>query len=284
MVLTEGTDLPTTACILHAKPTKSATLYEQMTGRGLRVHPDDPAGPARLAFLKRNEANALALKKPNCIVVDVVDVARRHSLQTAPVLYGLPPNVDPKGKELGKFERELDEFREKYPSIDIGSLGRTSLEQLALKASTFDIWKIPELGPIGDHLNMGWVSTGQDFYRLQYPWGEGTEVVTVGPTVLGNFEISLTLRPADRNQPPRQRTLAIGFENAAAALATAEAFIRQDRREVVRLKDRKAPWRDVPASPPQIALLRKLGAPIRAGITKGQASDLIDLANARRAR
>jgi len=36
-VLTEGTDLPLTSCIVHAKPTKSATAYEQMCGRGLRI-------------------------------------------------------------------------------------------------------------------------------------------------------------------------------------------------------------------------------------------------------
>lgn len=284
MVLTEGTDLPTASCILHAKPTKSATLYEQMTGRGLRVHPDDPAGDARLEFIKRDETSCLLLKKMDCIVIDVVDIAKRHSLQTAPALYGLPPNVDPKGKELGKFQRELDEFMEKYPGMDIGSLGRTSLEQLQVRASTFDIWNVPELGAIAEIVNMGWIKTGDDTYRLQYPWGEGTEVVQVNADLLGKFEISLTLRPADRSQPPRQRTLAVGYETAAAALSVAESFVRQDRREVVRLKDKAAPWRDRPASPKQIALLRRLGAPIRADLTMGQASDLIDVANARRAR
>lgn len=68
-VLTEGTDLPRTSCILHLKPTKSATLYEQMTGRGLRLFP----------------------AKDDCLVIDVVDLARRHSLMTVPTLYGLPP-------------------------------------------------------------------------------------------------------------------------------------------------------------------------------------------------
>ncbi len=285
MVLTEGTDLPMASCILHAKPTKSATLYEQMTGRGLRVHPDDPAGEDRLIAAKlQASGDAAPFLKSDCIVIDVVDIARRHSLQTAPVLYGLPPNVDPKGKELGTFERELDEFMEKYPGIDVAALGRTSLQQLLVRASTFDIWKVPELGAIAEVVNMGWVKIGDDTFRLQYPWGEGTEIVQVSPTVLGNYEISLTLRPADRNQPPRQRTLAIGFESPAAALSTAEAFVRQDRREVVRLKDKSAPWRDRAASPKQVALLRRLGAPIRADITMGQASDLIDLANARRAR
>lgn len=42
MVLTEGTDLPRTSCIVIARPTKSRGLYQQMVGRGLRIDPDDP--------------------------------------------------------------------------------------------------------------------------------------------------------------------------------------------------------------------------------------------------
>lgn len=43
MVLTEGTDLPRTSCIVIARPTKSRGLYQQMVGRGLRIDPDDPS-------------------------------------------------------------------------------------------------------------------------------------------------------------------------------------------------------------------------------------------------
>lgn len=38
-VLTEGTDLPLTSCIVMARPTKSRGLYQQMVGRGLRTDP-----------------------------------------------------------------------------------------------------------------------------------------------------------------------------------------------------------------------------------------------------
>lgn len=37
MVLTEGTDLPDTSCIVIARPTRSTGLYQQMVGRGLRL-------------------------------------------------------------------------------------------------------------------------------------------------------------------------------------------------------------------------------------------------------
>lgn len=298
MVLTEGTDLPTASCILHAKPTKSATLYEQMTGRGLRPHPDDPVGPARLSLAKEG------FKKQDCIIIDVVDVAKRHSLQTAPVLYGLPPNVDPQGKELGELDRLLQSFMEKYPGMDLAAMGRTSLDKLNVRATTFDIWKIPELGAsIAQTVSLGWVRFADDSFRLQYPWADGSETIVVAPNVLGKFEVSLTLRPALPSGPPyqnsrrfpgvqgkaspapiRQRTLGTAYDTAQSALKAAEAFMRHDRSEVVRLKDRNAPWRSRPATDRQVGLLRKLGAPVARDITWGQASDMIDMANVRRGR
>ncbi|MBU0990949.1 MAG: DEAD/DEAH box helicase [Proteobacteria bacterium] len=39
MVLSEGWDCPATDCIIMCRPTKSAALYVQMVGRGLRPHP-----------------------------------------------------------------------------------------------------------------------------------------------------------------------------------------------------------------------------------------------------
>lgn len=38
-VLTEGFDEPAVSCVLIARPTTSATLFTQMAGRGLRLHP-----------------------------------------------------------------------------------------------------------------------------------------------------------------------------------------------------------------------------------------------------
>jgi superfamily II DNA or RNA helicase len=281
MVLTEGTDLPTVGCILHAKPTKSSTLYEQMTGRGLRPHPEDPVGPERLAFKGD-------LRKIDCIVLDVVDVARKHSLQTAPVLYGLPPNVDPKGKDLGLLERELEALMAKYPGLNIEEQGRTSLRDLEVRASTFDIWSVPELGALANVVDLGWVKTGTETYRLQYPWADGIEVIAVSPNVLGKFDISLTLRPALRvgaTLPAvRQRTLGNTYEDAAHALQAAEAFLRHDRPDIMRMKSRNNPWRSRPATAKQVALLQRLNAPIRPGITFGEASDMLDVAMARKNR
>lgn len=69
-ILTEGTDIPCVDCILLARPTRSATLFQQMFGRGLRLFPG----------------------KENCLVIDFVDNFKRtgtDGLITVPTLLGL---------------------------------------------------------------------------------------------------------------------------------------------------------------------------------------------------
>lgn len=65
-VLTEGTDLPITDCILMTRPTCNANLYVQMIGRGLRMHPE----------------------KDYCLILDVIDRERtgERTLVTLPSL------------------------------------------------------------------------------------------------------------------------------------------------------------------------------------------------------
>jgi superfamily II DNA or RNA helicase/mRNA-degrading endonuclease RelE of RelBE toxin-antitoxin system len=280
MVLTEGTDLPTAACIVHAKPTKSATLYEQMTGRGLRTHPDDPVGPERLAAIARGDA----MKKPSCILIDVVDVARKHSLQTAPVLYGLPPNVSASGKDLRDLAAALEDLIERTPGLDPEALGgRFTMQDLEVRASTFDIFSVPSMGKAGAGLKYQWVRVRADEYRLQYPWQDGTEILTVTRDVLGHYTLSATLRPAD-GSPARHRVIVPEVPDLRRALQIAELFILNDRRSTTAILSRSASWRSRPISDGQIGLLRALRAPVRSNMTMGQASALIEIYKVKRGR
>jgi ATP-dependent helicase IRC3 len=270
MVLTEGTDLPMAGCILHAKPTKSATLYEQMTGRGLRINPG----------------------KTQCIVIDLVDVARRHSLQTAPVLYGLPPGLQAQGKTLDEAADELEEILEKYKGYDAEKAGRFTLAQLRARASTFDIWTVPTMGTYGVGLSMDWMPLGDERFRIQYPWNEGNESLTVERSLLGTFDIVATFRsrpimdgttcPAVVRHGVRQRTVVAGLLTASEALKVSEAYIRRERTAVVKLTDQNAAWKQRPASKGQIAYLDRLRVPYDVNITMGEAGKLIDLGKARK--
>jgi ATP-dependent helicase IRC3 len=266
MVLTEGTDLPRTSCILHAKPTKSATLYEQMTGRGLRLFPG----------------------KPDCVLIDLVDVARRHSLQTAPVLYGLPPGCKTEGELLQELHDAMEKFREAHPNFDIEAAfagGVLSLAQLHAKAATFDVWTVPALGAFGLGRALNWIRVAAEEFRLQYPWADGVEILTVAKDLLGKWVVSLTLRPAQPPYVARQRTLAQEIDTADGAAGIAEQFVLRERRGVANLKDKSASWRQKGPSPKQLALLKKMRVPLPPGpLTAGKCSDLIDLAMARRGR
>lgn len=261
MVLTEGTDLPLTGCILHAKPTKSATLYEQMTGRGLRIHPG----------------------KTDCIVLDVVDVARRHSLQAAPVLYGLPPGVKAQGKELGEVEALINEFMEQHPGADLSHLGKFTLDQLNAHGKTFDIWTVRDMEEYGQGLAMRWTRSDDELFHLRYPWQDGRETIAVEKNLLGAFEVSSVwtvqgVVDKKRTHTGSKRVLATGVQNAHAALLLAEAWVAQNRRSAAKLKDAKASWRNDQPSENQLKAMRRRRIPIKPGLTKGEASDLLDIA------
>ena len=67
MVFTEGTDIPLVETVIIARPTQSDSLYAQMVGRGLRLHPD----------------------KERLNLIDCVGVTGKSSLCTAPSLLGI---------------------------------------------------------------------------------------------------------------------------------------------------------------------------------------------------
>src|SRR5213594_4592660 len=67
--LTEGFDEPSVDCIIIARPTQSAVLYQQMLGRGTRTYPG----------------------KTDCLVLDVVGISTHHTLHTAATLFGCTP-------------------------------------------------------------------------------------------------------------------------------------------------------------------------------------------------
>lgn len=90
MVFTEGTDIPLVETVIIARPTQSDSLYTQMVGRGLRLHPD----------------------KEKLTLIDCVGVTGRRSLCTAPSLLGIDISNIPKSKQ-DTIEGDLFELPEK---------------------------------------------------------------------------------------------------------------------------------------------------------------------------
>lgn len=254
MILTEGTDLPLTGCVLHLKPTKSPTLYEQMTGRGLRQAPG----------------------KDRCIVLDVVDVSKRHSLVTAPVLYGLPPSLIAQGR-LDKLAQRYQKFQEDYPGLGL-DVGRKTIDDLqAMVASRVDVWSLPSMGEYAAGLTCQWLRVGDEAFRLVYPWERLREALDVSRDLVGQFSVVASWRAQERGVTvPEPQTVARGIATAQEALRVAEDYVRSARGSVLGLKSQAAPWRTRPASPKQIAALERWRIKVKPGLTAGEASDTLD--------
>jgi superfamily II DNA or RNA helicase len=111
----EGFDVPSVQVILNARPTKSTTLYTQITGRALR--PVD-----EIANLLSSTESALMRReiiekssKPAAIIIDFVDQAQRHQLVTLPSLYGLPPQIDAQGRMTAQVAEKFEELLRRDP-------------------------------------------------------------------------------------------------------------------------------------------------------------------------
>ena len=76
MIFTEGTDMPLVETVMIARPTSNSSLYTQMVGRGLRLHPN----------------------KDKLTLIDLVGITGRANLCTAPTLIGIDLENVPQGK------------------------------------------------------------------------------------------------------------------------------------------------------------------------------------------
>lgn len=272
MVLTEGTDLPIASCILHAKPTKSATLYEQMTGRGLRLF----AG------------------KADCLVIDMVDVARKHSLMSSPVLFGLPPGLVVEDEaDLFGVDDEFGKLREEFQSVDLNALlagERLTLAELRAKAVEVNVWNVRDLDPAftAGGRSIKWLRTHDDTYTVSYPYqhahGDVFETMAVAQNLVGRWDITLRSRLIGGSGHAAEQVIFLGLQTAGEAAQVAEGWLSHHRPQAARMKAQKAPWMRKPATDKQLAMLRRMKVPFQPPLTSGRASELIDLAKARRPR
>jgi superfamily II DNA or RNA helicase len=108
---TEGFDVPSVQVILNARPTKSTTLYTQITGRALRPVDEIAHQLSRTADPLDRQALIRNSSKPAAIIIDLVDQAHRHQLITLPALfYGLPPYIDAQGKMTAQVADKFDKL------------------------------------------------------------------------------------------------------------------------------------------------------------------------------
>ena len=89
-VFTEGTDIPCIDTLVMARPTRSSVLFQQMMGRGLRLHDG----------------------KKDCLIIDIVDNLGRNTVVTTPSLMGLDPEFDCAGEDILGVHKKVKELSE----------------------------------------------------------------------------------------------------------------------------------------------------------------------------
>jgi len=113
----EGFDVPSIEVVINARPTKSTTLYTQITGRGLRPVDQIADHLSTLATgAERRELIASSVK-PFAIVLDVVDQAHRHAVVTLPSLWGLPMQIDAQGRPVSHVAERYEELCRRDPKL-----------------------------------------------------------------------------------------------------------------------------------------------------------------------
>jgi ATP-dependent helicase IRC3 len=221
-VLTEGFDEPSVDCIIVARPTQSAPLYQQMLGRGTRTYPG----------------------KTDCLILDVVGVSTRHTLHTAATLFGCDPAQLAQQSVLESLDAPARPTLVEEDPIT-GTLRSTPVDLFARRT-------------------LRWVQTRQGAWVLSLGAQHGTlRLRTDGPDTWQVIQVRRDAGPVLLGD-----TLPLPY-----AQGLAEDYARH--LGVARLVEAEAPWRQQPATEKQTALLRKLGMAGRAGLTKGEAADLL---------
>jgi superfamily II DNA or RNA helicase len=251
MVLTEGFDEPTASCVVIARPTRNAGLYQQMVGRVLR--PDLTLAPA---------------ERGHALILDVVGVSRSADLRSLIDLSSredLPedPDEDLSLLQLEELELEEEEAAGGSAPDDAFYVGPVDTED-------FD--------PLARNSERAWSRTKDGHYFMSA--GDSGYVFLVDSLNgdPGTFDVIwCTKDPRDLRVPGTAGMTehqGLSFE-MALSWAEEEATERGGHGALT-LTRKSSRWRKEPASAGQLNFARNLGIKLPEGATKGQASEAID--------
>lgn len=267
-VLTEGFDEPAVEAVIMARPTKSLALFTQAVGRGTRLSPETG--------------------KTHMILLDVVDSTRRHRIVTVNELIGLRHEIE-QGKNISEAlleqDRGIPETKEfiaaVFPGIqveavedlfmDFAEMQRLpdydwrsvldELEGLREDADRYDYEAAEYLLRWRDDPN-GRATPGQASALVGFGWPMD-EVIR-----LNRFEASWCIEAHLRV-----------MKAWTAEKAKVWSMVMGEPEEEVVSKYFHQPWQFKPATPKQLALLKRLKVPLPPGdLTAGDASIIIDRA------
>ncbi len=182
--------------------------------------------------------------KTDCLILDVVGVSTHHPLHTTATLFGCDAAQLAQQSVLESLDAQARPTLVDEDPIT-GTLRSTPVDLFARRT-------------------LRWVQTRQGAWVLSLGAQHGT--VRLRPDGPETWQVVQVRRDA---APVRLGdTLPLPY-----AQGLAEDYARH--LGVARLVEAEAPWRQQPATEKQTALLRKLGMATRAGLTKGEAAELL---------
>jgi ATP-dependent helicase IRC3 len=129
-VLTEGYDDRGIDCIVMARPTLSRVLFVQMIGRGTRVE----EGLTNLVEARRD---GRPIRKPECVVIDVVDNTKEHDLITLPRLFS--STLDFQGRSLNDIRRQAHPGQICNPYLNAAEIQQ--VERTQMRVQEIDLFR-----------------------------------------------------------------------------------------------------------------------------------------------
>lgn len=275
-VLTEGFDEPTVSCVINARPTQSAPLYQQMVGRGLR--PDLSLPPDA---------------RGDCLVLDVVGVSRTHNLRT---LIDLSPRAEEREMEmdedesllelenrlLAEEEAEAEEPEQYYgqvEAVEFDPLARTGIGAwLQTAGGTYFL-------PAGDVYVL--IVPGEELNTYDVAWLTQKSVNFLHADCPYTAPYVTTMRTCSCGDRSHQGVQGDVTEHQGLSLEMASSWAEEVMegfgQNATRLADRTKRWRSSKdVSEAQKIMCGKLGITLTGDERKGEVSDLISTVMASR--
>jgi superfamily II DNA or RNA helicase len=252
MVLTEGFDSPRASCVVIARPTRSAPLYQQMVGRALRPYPG----------------------QTQALVLDVVGASQVHGLASLIDLSEKPIVLKPDQSFLDAVD-ELEEAEPEEPGVRPKLVHRGPV-------------KVIEFDPLARDSKRVWMATHGGHYFLSAGTGKGAVYVFLIPATgddaePGTWDVAwCTKDPYDavdgkRGDVTEHRGVSLDAafawgEDLALELSSKSLF-------AVNTLSKAVQWRKEPPSQSQRDYARRLRIAdrITEGMSKGDVARLIDV-------
>jgi len=219
-ILTLGFDYPPCDCILLCRPTKSKILYTQIIGRGLRTSEG----------------------KSNCLIIDVVDIVRKHDLMTMTDVFG----VEIKDQETltEAIEREEKNKAEKLEREELAK--QKEIERLKLIAEELKLFKT-NMSEYFSEAYLGWYKCDNNTFALSI-------TSDLHYTIYKNLNENIfELYMVDTTNRINTKDYISEDDNLINLIEEAEKYAS---RKYSTFLDRKAKWKYEPATQKQLDWLK----------------------------